>query len=330
MSDITAIGLSIGEETTKRAIDSVKKQTLQPKEIIIIEKVTPFYKALNFGASKVKTEFFIQVDSDMILDENCFQDLRNCMTDGVGLAIGQLRDPLMGIESGIKIFRRICFDKVQFKHSVATDNVFYRDLEKYGWKTRYILNLGNTEKKNNFRHTFGEHRPAYTPLYTYARYYLLGTRYRYLKYPEYLKWRFQELHVNNHSLSLIAQIAMAHGVFSKEIKDLPKTTFFSNNEDFEFLEKFLESKNIYEIVQSELSPLLSLKPKKLFRNFYKLGIQLRNFNSFPSFKHCMDIIGKCQDNFAWLAKVALCHGLFSKVYNEERASKNYKMLKGLI
>ena len=124
MNDITAIVLSIGEETTKRAIDSVKKQTLLPKEIVIVENVSPFNKALNKGASNVETEFFIQVDSDMILDENCFQDLRSCMTDDVGVAIGQLRDPLMGMESGVKIFRKICFDKVQFKDSVATDNFF--------------------------------------------------------------------------------------------------------------------------------------------------------------------------------------------------------------
>ena len=51
MTDITAVLLTIGEETTQRAIDSVKKQTLPPQEIIIIENVTPFHKALNLGAS---------------------------------------------------------------------------------------------------------------------------------------------------------------------------------------------------------------------------------------------------------------------------------------
>ena len=96
MSDITAVVLSIGEETTARAIDSVRRQGLPAKEIVTVQNVSPFYKALNTGASKVNTEFFVQVDSDMILDENCLEDLRACMTGDVGLVLGGLRDPLMG------------------------------------------------------------------------------------------------------------------------------------------------------------------------------------------------------------------------------------------
>jgi hypothetical protein len=109
MNDISAVVLTLGEETTQRAIDSLEGQTVLPKEIITIRNVTPFYKAINLGASKVKTPFFIQVDSDMILDENCLENLGESMTDNVGVAIGQLRDPLMGMESGVKLFRMITF-----------------------------------------------------------------------------------------------------------------------------------------------------------------------------------------------------------------------------
>jgi hypothetical protein len=94
MSDITAIVLTIGEETTDCAIDSLKRQTVLPEEIIVIRNVTPFHKALNLGVSKVRAEFFIQVDADMILDENCLEDLRERMTENVGIAMGQLRDSI--------------------------------------------------------------------------------------------------------------------------------------------------------------------------------------------------------------------------------------------
>src|ERR1043166_2461548 len=113
MSDITAVILSIGEDTTQRAIESVRRQALPVKEIITIRNVVPFYKAFNLGVSKVKTEFFIQVDSDMILDENCVEDLRACMTADVGLVLGSLRDPLMTRIGWVKLFRTKLFEQVQ-------------------------------------------------------------------------------------------------------------------------------------------------------------------------------------------------------------------------
>ena len=99
MKDITAVVLTLGDETTQRAIDSLERQTVLPEETIIIGNVTPFHKAINLGASKVKTPFIIQVNSDMILDENCLEDPRKSMADNVGVVIGQLMDPLMGMES---------------------------------------------------------------------------------------------------------------------------------------------------------------------------------------------------------------------------------------
>lgn len=58
--------------------------------------------------TKVKAPFLIHVDSYMILYENCREDLRKSMTDSVGVAIGQLKDPLMGTGSGGKLFRKEC------------------------------------------------------------------------------------------------------------------------------------------------------------------------------------------------------------------------------
>jgi len=61
------------------------------KEIIIVQNVIPFYKAFNTGVSKVTSEFFVQVDSDMILDETCLEDLRACMSQDVGMVLGSLK-----------------------------------------------------------------------------------------------------------------------------------------------------------------------------------------------------------------------------------------------
>ena len=62
MSDVTALVLSIGEDYTNRAMASVQRQTLRAAETIVVRGISPFYRALNDGAVRVRTPFFIQVD----------------------------------------------------------------------------------------------------------------------------------------------------------------------------------------------------------------------------------------------------------------------------
>jgi hypothetical protein len=330
MSDITAIVLTIGEETTDCAIDSLKRQTVLPEEIIVIRNVTPFHKALNLGVSKVRAEFFIQVDADMILDENCLEDLRERMTENVGIAMGQLRDPLMGIESGIKMFRKECFQEIQFKNSVSPDTDFYNDIQKNGWEIRHVLNLKYKGESKNLWPTFGDHKPHYTPIFTYRRYYLLGRRYRYRKDLFMLKRRFQQLQNSNHPVSLVAQIALAHGIFSEDEIDLLMPSLYTSNEDFSFLEKSLRSENSYDIDKSNISLHLTSRPKEIFRNFYNLGIDLRKNNSPVALKYCMEVLDIDRTYFAWIAKVGLCHGIFSEAYSEEKVKREYAILRELL
>lgn len=330
MSDITAVVLTIGEETTQRALDSLKRQTVLPEEIIVIRDVTPFHKALNLGASKVQTEFFIQVDSDMILDENCLEDLRGHMIEdnNLGIVVGPLRDTLVELISGVKMFRKKCFEKIQFKNSVSPDTDYYNDIEKYGWKCIYVLNLRYSVASNGFCHTFGEHRPTYTPLYTYSKYYVLGRRYRYRKDFVGLNWRFRQLECNYHDLSLMAQIGMAHGLFSEEEKDLLKP--YSRNKDFDVLENFSKGRDNSDIKSADILLRLTLGPKTVFEEFYKLGIGLRRSNSFSGLERCMNILAKGHGGSSCIAKLSLCHGIFYEDYNEKKVNKEYEMLKELL
>ena len=327
MSDITAIILTIGEETTQRAIYSAKNQTLPPEEIIIINNITPFHRALNLGASKVKTEFFIQVDSDMILDENCLEDLRKCIVKNTGIAVGHLRDPLIGRVSSIKMFRKECFERVQFKNSISPDTDFRHDIWQHGWTTVYALRFFCKSNKKLW-HTFGEHRPNYTPHYTFSKYLLEGRRYRYMKDLGGLIWHLGELKNSDHSVSLIAQVAMAHGIFTVEEKDLLNP--YLKNEDFGFLERFMTSAGSYNLNKLEILHFYIFNPKKMFKKYYKLGINLKRANAFPAFKYCMDILNKSHDYFSWMAKIGLCHGLFPEDYSEDTFNKEYDMLNELI
>lgn len=327
MSDTTAVVLTIGEETTQRAIDSVKRQTLPPEEIIIIKNITPFHRALNLGASKVKTDFFVQIDSDMILDENCLGDLEKCMAKSVGIAAGRLRDPLIGRISSIKMFRKKCFEEVQFKNSISQDTDFVNDISRYGWKTVCALRF-DAKCNKNLWHTLGEHRPNYTPLYTFAKYILEGRRYRYRKALGGMLSRLVRLKNSPHEMAPIAQIAMCHGIFIKEETDMLKP--FTENEDFNFLERFLKSSGNYNVNKFKLLNLFSLTSKAVFKEYYKLGINIRKADASPAFKSYLDLVNKFNDDFTLVAKIGLCHGLFSANYSEEVFENDYAVLKELI
>lgn len=329
MSDIAAVVLTIGEETTQRAIDSVNRQTLPPEEIIIIKNITPFYRALNLGASRVKTDFFVQVDSDMILDENCLEDLKKCMVKDVGIAVGLLRDPIIGRISSIKMLRKKCFEEVQFKNSISPDTDFGSDILRYGWKTVFALRFSSKSDKNLW-HTFGEHRPVYIPLYTFSKYTLEGRRLRYWKRLGRTvgpKSMLTKLKNSSHEMALIAQIAICHGIFTKEERDMLEP--FTENEDFNFLERFLNSSGSYKINKFKFLNLFFL-PKTVFKEYYKLGIDLRNAFAFPAFRYCVDLLNKSSDDCALIAKIGLCHGLFSEDYSKEVFENDYAIFKEFI
>ncbi len=47
MSDVSAVVLTLGEPHTGRALESITRQTLPPAEVIVIEGVSPFFRAMN-------------------------------------------------------------------------------------------------------------------------------------------------------------------------------------------------------------------------------------------------------------------------------------------
>jgi len=164
MNDVSVVLLTTGEETTKRAVESIKKQSLKPVETIIIENVTPFHNAINAGIRRVKTEYFLQLDSDFVLNENCIEILRNSMLPDVGIAIGQLRDPISGITSGVKMYSTTCFRNRKFNNSISPETDIIKELCRDGWRIVYSISNAPCNKITN---TLGEHDPVYTPLYTY-------------------------------------------------------------------------------------------------------------------------------------------------------------------
>lgn len=330
MNNLTAVLLTMGEKTTQSAIESLNKQTVIPSELIIVENISPFHKALNHGVSKVNTEFFLQLDADMILDEDCILNLMNNMDDEVGIVMGQLRDPLMGAETGIKIFRTECFDDSNFKDSISPDTDLYNDILKKGWKSRRALYLSRKEDYGKYWFTFGDHLPEYTPVYVYRRYYLLGQRYRYRRDMPTFLWRLEQLESVNHNHSIIAIVSMCHGIFSSEETDQLSRNLYTENEDYRLLRNFLSipinnQNNILNITKpSELSH------EEIFSQYYSAGIELKKNNNLKCFLRYLQLLDTSLNSDNWIAKIAMCHGLFSEKDEVQSVEEKFGFLKELL
>jgi hypothetical protein len=252
----------------------------------------------------------------MILDKNCLEDLRRYFRKDIGLVAGYLRDEVMGRQSGIKMFRTKCFENAKFKDSISPDTDFTDDLRRQGYKLRYA------------KQTFGEQRHSPDPAYFFSKYLLEGMRYRYRKAAGGLVWRFKCLQRRGHELSLICQIALAHGIFLKDEKDLLKP--FAPDRDYNILKELAERTDEHAIRKPGIPLFFIFNPETAFRKFYMLGIDLRRRNSFASLEYCMDALSKSYDLFAWMAKVGLCQGFFSGHFDEERLREEYGMLKTML
>jgi hypothetical protein len=306
-SDVTAVVLTVGEGTTDRAIASVRRQTLPPREIVVLEGVRPFHRALNLAASRVLTPYFMQVDADMALDEDCLESLRTHMRPGVGVTVGPLRDPLMGNVEGIKLFDRACFDRATVPNSISPDTDFLARIERRDWLTLRVLKHRRAPSQSD---TFGEHLPELTRDYLYATYYLNGTRYRYLRDVRGLAWRLERLRRTRHPLAAIALIGMGHGLFFRRDDDVPKS--LAPRQGLAFLEWFLGTDGDYPDADREAASCLTLPADDMLTRSYELGVALRRASAYPALQRCIRVLDKPRDGTSWVAEVGLYHGLLSQ------------------
>lgn len=316
MRDVTAVILTIGEATTQRAIESVKSQSKQPYDIMVISHVSPFYRAMIQAIEKVRSPFFVQVDADMILDKWCFAELRKCMEPKVGLVVGHLRDPLVQRVVGIKMYRTASFQHITFKDSISPDTDVGKELMSHGWDTIYALNYSQPESR--WWHCFGEHQPEYTPFYTFSKSLLEGKRYRYRGTVNAFMGHLGRLQKANTDIAIFAQVALAHGLFSTESGDELKP--FASNDEWEHFESFIQSSPTFRL--SLLSIFTSFVRGKFhpFEAFYRLGVAIRDANARGTFFQIMKVLSHFHIHIVLIPMVALSHGVVSQQKDDEYPS----------
>lgn len=306
-SDITAVVLTIGEETTKETIKSLNNQIMSPAEIVVIKDIYPFYKAMNEAASRVKTEFFIQVDADMILYENALATLRKVMDKKTGIAVGVLKDSLIGNIAGLKMFRTSLFEKHEFKNKVSQDTFFASEIKKSGWRVKYVA--GGLDKFLINGRPLGEHRPAYGSLYTFCKFRLEGRRIRYRKnfYDFICKWKRLKKSLFENT-NLFALTGMSHGMFERGGDEGLRP--FVEDVDFRSINEFIKDEKIIVPKKDNYEPLYFRSPGLLFGYYLDKGMKMLEARSLEDFMAILIGLSKKPVFLSGIAAAGLCKGLF--------------------
>jgi len=313
-SGVTAVVLTTGEATTEQAIESLRAQTLAVDETIIVRDVRPFHQALNAGVRQVTTPYFIQVDSDMVLDRQCVAILRRAMRADVGIAVGHLRDPMVQQVVGIKLFRTECFGNHGFRNSISPDTDFVEQIGKAGWRTVYV-GRRPLSRSNHWR-TIGEHRPDYSPAYTYRKYLMEGERYRYRNAMGGLRERLETLEHSTHPSAIYATVGLARGFFRQTGVDALGRQF--GDHEFARLDAFFRTPS--PPVADDTQPLLPAEAPiaERFVDYFRFGQKAFLRGDVLAFRHCMQDLQTSGAADNWLLLLAVCQGLLATSLDEEK------------
>jgi glycosyltransferase involved in cell wall biosynthesis len=263
-SDVTALVLTIGEKTFNKSVESLKKQSLRPKDIIVVKNIIPFHKAINQGINLVKTEYFIQCDADMILDPDCIEVLRSFMKNKTGVVIGYLEDALLGTVQAVKMFRTGCIKSKPFPDSVTTDTDRINYMRKEGYQISFARRQGR--KYSHSPDVFGKHCPDYdSPLYVFEKFLLMGSIVRNRHSFDEFKACLAALKRSKHPMAEVALIALCHGIFLTKKKCGHKP--FKETKDFKILQEFEKERNLENLIFA-ITKVKGFNPVEELRRFY--------------------------------------------------------------
>ncbi len=319
-SDVTAVVLSIGEPSVDRALESLAQQTQPPAAIVRIDGVTPFHRALNAGLARVTTAFFVQVDADTVLDPTALADLRACMAPGVALAVGGLRDPLRGSIVGIKLYRTVAAAALPCPDSVTPAVDFLAAMRARGWLTAHALAYRPGPRA--LWHTFGEHAPDYTPDYTFAKFRLLGARYRHWRTGASLRRLFASVQASGHPAAALAQAALAHGLFWPQAHDALRPV--ASDADAHRLAALLAPETRADGMPARAA--LASPAPAAFVEQYRLASALAQAGEGAPCRLQLEALAAGTDAVAWVALVGFCRGLLDPVGDAARAAADFAEL----
>jgi hypothetical protein len=261
----------------------------------------------------------------VILDPLCVETLRGLFAPRLALVSGFLRDPLLGRVCCIKMFRTACFAEHSVPNTIAQDTDFVGQLRAKGWLGVIALRYGI---ERDHWHTLGEHRPGYSPHYTFNKFVIEGRRARYRK--DTLGFRDRLARLHRHSAqdgSLFAQIGLGPGLFLEGDTDMLRPT--SESDEFLWLDALLRDAN--GVGHHRRATLRADGvAREVFRDAYRFGIELRATRDASALRSELHALGASSEELAWVAHIGLCHGLFTPHYDDQMFEDRFRVLSELL
>jgi hypothetical protein len=208
------------------------------------------------------------------------------------------------------------------REGIASD--FAATIEARGW--RRVDALKWRDGARNLLHTFGDHCPDYTPLYTFAKFRLTGARCRHQRDTPVLRDLVGRLHANPHPAARGALVALAHGVFLQETND--QLHVFEPDAESELAERFFGATSALR----EHVPVVARAEGSAdtFARFTSLGAELVIAGNSHGVVPLLDqLSGEATSSTpSLIALLGLCHGLFSPLTRQTNADSDYALLEG--
>lgn len=230
---VSALVLTIGEPSFQHAHQSLLDQSIQLKDIVVVENLSPFSQAFNHGVSQIKTPFFIQCDADMVLDAKCVEILLSKMREKTAIVAAYLRDPLQGPTMGVKLYRTAPCKLHPHQNSLSCETEFKNKLKEEGW----LITTYEEETKQ----CLGSHRTDLSDLsYLFERFKLLGAKVFHRKSCWDFVNRFLYLaKFEDKAIASLLSLAMMRGLFLDRESD--ELGILKQSEDYEKCSSLLKN-----------------------------------------------------------------------------------------
>ncbi len=190
-NNITVFVITTGEESIDDCLEAINKQSFRKNEnfeVKIISDVYPMSEAFNEMHRRCETDFFIQVDADVILKEDAVEVLYNGIKDKSFFTYAshaKLYEEGFGIGGSVRCWRKSFFKYFPFNDCRTVDRNLYKRSRPFFFRRKSIDKV------------VGIHRPRHSLFSEY-----LKTK------SDVEKWRFLGRKPQKYALPLLEELLL--------------------------------------------------------------------------------------------------------------------------
>ena len=259
----TVFVITIGDCTFPQCKEALLNQDLQTFKLDVIEKYHPMSAAFQEMIRRCETEYFIQVDEDMILEPTAVSTMESWMQkapDDVGMMCFHLQDiDRNRTIQGVKIYRTNAMKALKFRDVKACEMDLLEQMAQKG--IRWILHPTIQ----------GRHGTHYTPETIYRRYKTMYEKdiREWNDVTEDIRSKAVQFRETGDSLALFALMGAVDGIISAP---------YANDQEKDFTKYEMKSLNVFRqiFLENHMFPLRYNNGREIKRKYVNPPILLEH------------------------------------------------------